>query len=297
MGALSYCIDTVKQNFVEYLVAQDFDVWLFDWRTSPELAVHRTTYTMDDVARHDWPVAVAAVRAHTGADQVAIFAHCLSSVALHLSLVRGYLAGEHVARVVASQVGVHLVFNWVSRLKCWTYVDKLVAPETIVHSRPELVTGSVGDTLISIIAPIIPKSYRGGTPACHRHSVMFGDLLHIQRVNASTVELLGSLIPEVTMSLLRDAASMSRSRHSCALSGVDMAHLDRLALPITYVGGAYNKMFVPESTRRTFELLSAHNGPRHYRRVVIDRYGHLDCLVGETAYRDTFPTFTEALTG
>ena len=28
MSALSYCIDTVEQNFVEYLVAQGFDVWL-----------------------------------------------------------------------------------------------------------------------------------------------------------------------------------------------------------------------------------------------------------------------------
>ena len=121
--------------------------------------------------------------------------------------------------------------------------------------------------------------------------------LHIQQVNAPTVTLMGSLIPEITMRFLRDAASMSRRRRSCALSTQDFAHLDRLALPITYVVGAHNNMCAPEATRRTFRLVSAHNGPTQYRHIVIDGYGHLDCLMGEIANRDTFPIFVQALTG
>lgn len=295
MSGLSYLLDTVDRNFVEYLCGEGFDVWLFDWRTSPELAVHTSTYTMDDVARNDWPVAVDRVRALTGAERVAIFAHCLSSVALHLALVRGYLPGEQVSRIVASQVALHLVFNRVGRIKQWSYVDRLIPPRTMLHARPPEVTHSLGDILVSVLAPIIPKSYKGGAKACHRHSVMFGDLQHIQRLNQATVELMGSLIPECSMSFLRDAAELARMDQSCALDSTDHKHLDRLSLPIVYVVGEHNNMFVPESTRRTFELLCAHNGAEHYGRVVIDDYGHIDCVVGETADRDTFPMFVEAL--
>src|SRR5271169_290672 len=72
MTALTYCVDTVPQNIVEYLVAQGFDVWLFDWRTSPLLDAHKRPYTFDDVARYDWPAAIAQVKKLTGKDRVSI---------------------------------------------------------------------------------------------------------------------------------------------------------------------------------------------------------------------------------
>ncbi|MEN8128837.1 MAG: hypothetical protein ABFS45_01300, partial [Pseudomonadota bacterium] len=106
MSALTFCIDTVDQNLVEFFHEKGFDVWLLDWRTSPELKVHNTPYTLDDVAKYDWPAGVDEVRARTGADQVGIFAHCLSSTAMHLSFARGYLPTEKVSSAVASQVAL-----------------------------------------------------------------------------------------------------------------------------------------------------------------------------------------------
>src|SRR5512132_4128539 len=55
MTALTYCVDSVPQNIVEFLVGQGFDIWLLDWRTSPLLKAHERPYTLDDVARYDWP--------------------------------------------------------------------------------------------------------------------------------------------------------------------------------------------------------------------------------------------------
>src|SRR5712692_9186367 len=41
MTALTYCVDSVPQNIVEFLVDQGFDIWLLDWRTSPLLEAHK----------------------------------------------------------------------------------------------------------------------------------------------------------------------------------------------------------------------------------------------------------------
>lgn len=297
MSALSFCIDTVEQNAVEYLAARGHDVWLLDWRTSPELPVHLTEYSMDDVARFDLPAGIEAVRARTGADEVGVVAHCLSSTAFHTALVRGYLPSEHVNHLVASQVALHLVYNWVNRIKRWTYADKLVPKASQLHYRPDEITWGIGDTLIGFLSLIIPKSYKHGTKTMHRHSATFGDLLRVPQVGEATIQLMADLIPEITVAFLRDVQSMTRRRGSLALTRDELAQLDRLALPITYIVGEHNNMFVPEATKRTYDLLCEKNGADLYAWHQIERYGHLDCFVGDAANADVFPLIGEALDG
>ncbi|MCA9526525.1 MAG: hypothetical protein KC549_09560 [Myxococcales bacterium] len=295
MSALSFCLDTVDQNLAEYLHAEGFDVWLFDWRTSPELAVSRQPYTLADVAAYDWPVAIAEVRARTGVDQVGVIAHCLSSSALHLSLARRHTDAAHIKHLVASQVALHLVFNWVGRIKRWTFADKLIPIEQMLHFRPAQITRRIGDLILTLLAPILPKSYRSKDKVLHRHSACFGDLLHVERVSPATIALMAPLIPQVVMGFCRSAMAAARAGNSLALTRAELASLDGLKLPITYVVGEHNNMFVPEATRRTFELVCEKNGPEQYRREIIKGYGHLDCMVGSTSNQDVFPLFAQAL--
>lgn len=295
MSGLSFCVDSVPRNLVEDLSARGYDIWLLDWRTSPELEAHKSPYTLDDAAKYDWPAAIDEVRARTGAEQVGVAAHCLSSTAMTMSLVRGYTPKEHVSAFVASQVAGHLVFNWVGRFKQWTFIDRLIGPDTMLHFRPEQITRSFGDRIISIMAPLIPKTYRGGTIPVKRHSATFGDLLHMPRVDQVTVDLMGSLIPQVLMAFLRDVMRFTRANDSSVFSDDDLQHLDRLALPVTFLVGEHNNMFVPEATRRTWALLCDRNGASHYERTVIQGYGHLDCIVGEKAAEDVFPLFAKGL--
>lgn len=295
MSALTFCIDTVDQNAVEYFKAAGYDVWLLDWRTSPELEVHTTRYTMDDVAKHDLPVGIEAVRERTGAEQVGVVAHCLSSTAFHTALARGYLPREHISHFVASQVALHLIYNWVNRIKRWTFADKIVPSASQLHYRPEEITWGIGDTLIGFLSLIIPKSYKHGTKTMHRHSATFGDLLRVPKVAEATIQLMAALIPRITVGFLRDVQSMTRRRGSLAITGDELKTLDRLKLPITYIVGEHNNMFVPEATQRTYEMLCAANGAETYDRQVIEGYGHLDCFVGSDANADVFPRIAGAL--
>jgi cholesterol oxidase len=73
-SAHAYTIDTTETNFPEYLYERGYDVWVLDYRASPDLPSAATQFTLDDIARYDYPAAVDTVRAATGRDSVQIMA-------------------------------------------------------------------------------------------------------------------------------------------------------------------------------------------------------------------------------
>ena len=65
-AARAFAIDTVPKNWVQYLGEHGYDVWLLDYRASPDLPSSFTQFTVDDIALRDWPAAVDTVRRETG---------------------------------------------------------------------------------------------------------------------------------------------------------------------------------------------------------------------------------------
>ena len=295
MTGLSYCIDTVPQNFAEFLVAQGFDVWLVDWRTSPFLDAHTEPYTLDDVARYDWPAAIAEVRRRTGSPQVSVLAHCLSSSCFLLSLLRGYTPAESIRTVIASQVGLHLHMTTVTALKLSTRVDRLLPSAEMIHQRPGDVRAERSDLGVSFLSHVLPRAYTCDNPVCPRHSASFGDIIFHPRVNAATHALMGDLVPECLTAFLKDVATWARK--DSLVTDKDLKHLDRLRLPITFISGSENRMFTPQATEETFDLLCEANGEDHYRRSVYQGFGHLDTYFGEGAPTAIWPDLANALAG
>ena len=118
--ASSFAIDTVDCNLVETLIANEYDVWLFDYRASPDsgsLIKDRAikSFNIDDIANTDWPAAVNYVRNATGCADVQVIAHCVGSMSLLMSLLAGKLTG--VRSVISSALTLHPVTNWLSYLK------------------------------------------------------------------------------------------------------------------------------------------------------------------------------------
>jgi cholesterol oxidase len=293
MTGLSYCIDTVPQNLVEFLVAKGFDVWLVDWRTSPLLAAHEQPYTFDDVAHYDWPAAIAEVRRRTGKSRVSVLAHCLSSPCFLLSQLRGYMEPGQVKSFVASQVALHLHMTPVAALKLDTYVDRLLPFGDMIHQRRADEKLKISDIAVSFLSQLVPKSYACDNPACHRQSATFGDLIFHPRVNAATHALMGDLVPECLTAFLQDVANWARKPD--ILTDFDRKHLDRLRLPILFISGAENRMFVPQATELTFNMLCEANGADNYQRKVYNDFGHLDSYIGEGANTAIWPDLAAAL--
>jgi len=293
MTGLSYCIDSVPQNLIEFLVARGFDVWLFDWRTSPLLAAHEQPYTLDDVAHYDWPAAIAEVRRRTGRDRVSVMAHCLSSPCFLLSLVRGYMPAQHIRSFVASQVALHLTMTTVGTIKLKLRVEKLLPGANMIHQKMAHVGGQFSDFAVSVLSHIIPKSYHCDNPVCHRHSATFGDLILHSRVNPPTHTMMGDLIPECLCGFLKDVAVWGRKKS--ILKKDDMQNLERLKLPISFISGSENRMFVPAATEKSYRLLCEKNGESFYQRKVYADFGHLDCFVGQGADQIIWPDIAKAL--
>ena len=88
-AARAFAVDTVPKNYVQYLGEHGYDVWLLDYRASPDLEASRTQFTVDDIAMRDWPAAIDAVRQHTGADSVQAMGHCVGGLSLFMAIGGG----------------------------------------------------------------------------------------------------------------------------------------------------------------------------------------------------------------
>jgi cholesterol oxidase len=125
---------------------------------------------------------------------------------------------------------------------------------------------------------------------------MYGQLWELDQLNTTTHETLHELFGVANMSCFEQLALMIRKGHLVAYDGAEiyMQHIDRLAIPITFIHGAENAAFNPESTKLTYDLLRETNGDLYVRHVIPD-YGHIDCIFGKNAVKDIYPLILEHL--
>src|SRR3954465_5536609 len=88
-AARAFAVDTVPKNFVEYLGEHDYDVWLLDYRASPDLPSSWSQFAVDDIALRDWPAAIGHVREQTGSDTVQALGHCIGGLSLFMAIGGG----------------------------------------------------------------------------------------------------------------------------------------------------------------------------------------------------------------
>src|SRR6187200_3471903 len=85
-AARAFSVDTVEKNWVQYLGEHGYDVWLLDYRASPDLPSSFTQFTVDDIALRDWPAAVETVRRETGTDAIQALGHCIGGLSLFMAI-------------------------------------------------------------------------------------------------------------------------------------------------------------------------------------------------------------------
>ena len=137
----------------------------------------------------------------------------------------------------------------------------------------------------------IEADERCNNATCHRITFIYAPLYEHDQLNEGTHEALHEMFGVANMSSLDHLAEMVRSGHLVNASGAEvyLHHLDRLAIPISFIHGEENACFMPESTKITFDLLRETNGEQLYERHVVPKYGHIDCIFGKNASEDIFP--------
>jgi len=309
--ASSFAIDTVETNLVEFLCANQYDVWLFDYRASPDSGSPIKAFNIDDIASVDWPTAVKHVLDATGAPSLQVMAHCVGSMSLLMALLKG-MSG--VRSVISSALTLNPVTNWLSYLKVDLDVVRLMEESSLFNEGFNIVPGQAGaipgekgadaamlDHKVDVAAWIIPppEGEQCKNPVCRRIFSIFGPSYTHAQLNEATHNAMMEMFGLIAIPPFEQLSLIMQREQVVDAQGGDSyfapEQLARLALPISFITGALNRIFDPETIARTHQWLSAVNGPQHYDTHVFEDYAHMDMFIGRNAARDVFPHLLDRL--
>jgi pimeloyl-ACP methyl ester carboxylesterase len=295
-SSIAYTIDTTDTNFPEYLFEHGYDVWVLDYRASPLLPSSSTQFTLDDIARYDYPAAVDTVREIAGAPDVQIMAHCVGSLTLLMSLSLGL---HGVRSSVASQLTLHPRAGALNELRAGIYAANVMDALGIDSLTTEFDDEpSLFERLYDKALSIYPSGEEPcNRPFCRRVMFMYGEVYDHDRLNDATHDHLEEAFGVANIRTLTQITKILREDHAVSFDG-DHDYLDGAAnmrVPIDFIHGEHNRLFLPEGSALTYEWLRDANGPDLYSRTIIPGYSHMDCFVGKDAARDVYPTVTALL--
>ncbi|WP_250291924.1 hypothetical protein [Frankia sp. CiP1_Cm_nod1] len=296
MSTGAFVTDTIRTNLAEFLVEHGYDVWLFDYRASIDLPSSATQFTIDAIATEDWPAAVAEVRRVTGAADVQAYGHCVGSGSLLMALAAGKL--PDVRSAVCAQFPLHPVTSRLNRLKTTLHVSELLTAAGLRLVRPArrftLPNAAVD---LALRAVPVPSPERCGQALCRWINAIFGCTHRHAQLNQATHEALHGMFGVGNIASLQHLATMMRAGLAVDAAGGDVYTRDPrfLRLPIHFLQGTENYIFLPEGSARTLRWLRDANGPELYSRSLLPGYAHLDAIIGQNADRDVYPLILQHL--
>jgi pimeloyl-ACP methyl ester carboxylesterase len=288
-AARAFALDTVPKNFTEYLGERGYDVWLFDYRASPDLASSSTQFTVDDIAMRDWPAAIEHVRSETGAESVQAVGHCIGGLTLFMAIGGGL---EGVRSATFSALAGHPVPTPANRLRAYVRVPTVLRNlglKTIsTDYRPE----SRQDRALERVMRALPIKRMHDSPVGRRIYFIYGDVFDHERIDETVMaESVPNFFGNSNMTFFEHMGVMVRKGRAVDMQGRDayLARRDRFRMPISFITGEHNRMFLPRGLATTHEQLRAANGAELYAHHVVRDYAHLDLWLGRDAERDVFP--------
>ena len=295
-SALAYTLDTTETNLPEFLFERGYDVWVLDYRASPDLASSATQFTLDDIAQYDYPAAVEQVLAGSGADSLQIMAHCVGSLTMLMSLANGL---EGVRSAVSSQLTMHLRVAPLNKIRTGAYVANVLTTLGVDTLSTDIEDDrGWAEKLYDQALRLYPAGReRCANAFCRRVSFMYGEVYDHDQLNDATHEALHEAFGVTNLTTFKHIARAVRKGHIVSADGDDVyvTALERMKMPIAFIHGEHNRLFLPEGSALTYEALQRRNGPENYTRHVIKDYAHMDCFVGRNAARDVYPVVAAEL--
>jgi cholesterol oxidase len=303
----SQCFDhikgaTLQNNLATTLYEEGYDVWLFDYEASIDLPSSGRQFTLDDVARYDWPTGVEKVLKESDSEQVDVFAHCIGSASFLMAMLGGHLDGK-VRAAVCSQAGIFLQTSLLCLVRSYIPFGSLLQKLDIkLLQPPTSPTPShfIADLLLRLIP--VPRGERCELAICRWLNAIYAMSYRHAQLDDATHEALHVLIRRGNLEALDHVNRILRLGQLVDSNGRDVyvnesgAH-HLASVSFLFLQGDDNYLFKPPGSFKTREWLERHNPGGIYRRVVLEGYAHLDVILGRTADVDVFPTILEFLSG
>ena len=292
---LTFNIDTVDTNAVEYFTDKGFDVWLLDYRLSSMVKSSHDQHSLDEIAMYDLPAAVKKICELTSVKEIDVLAHCVGSITMFMALLTGM---KGVRSLVSAQIAIDFKPGFQVKAKTDLYLPTILS-DMGVESLSAYTDSNASweekmyNLFIKLYADHSAEFCTD--PSCQRMCFMFGPLIEHQQLNdkthAATIEMFGT----ANVTSYRHLALMMRENKVLTAKGEDSYRkgIKNLSIPITFIHGEKNGLFDVESTKETYESLCKANGENLYKHHVIKGYGHNDCMYGKNADKDVFPLILE----
>jgi cholesterol oxidase len=289
-AARAFAVDTVPKNFVEYLGEHDYDVWLLDYRASPDLPSSWTQFTVDDIALRDWPAAIAHVREQTGSESVQALGHCVGGLSLFMAIGGGL---EGLRSATFSALAGHPIPTVGNQIRAGIRLATLFKLLGIDGLNTDYDPHKLPDKAVELLMKTLPFRHIYDSPVARRIYFTYGDVYQYENINKDTMEeAVPAFFGNGNITFFEHISRMIRKGRAVDHKGYDayLSHIDRYRIPITFLTGEHNRMFVPQGLQRSYDLVRGANDASLYTHHVFKEYAHLDMWLGEDAARDIFPT-------
>ena len=293
-STLAFTIDTVDTNLPEFLFGHGYDVWLFDYRASPALPSSGTQFTIDDIATRDYPAAIGKVREITRAPTVQVMAHCIGSMSFLMAMMAG-LRG--VRSAVCSSLAFYPITLPQAKLKADLDLGAALAAFGLDTLTTDFDPNEWRDKLLDAVTRPAAAKWKCDSAVCRRILLFYGEVYKHEQLNEATHRATHEMFGVANLTAFNHIALMVRKGQIVDHTGKDayLPHVDRLAIPIRFLHGAENRLFLPEGTSKTLQTLAGANDASLYMRVQIADYAHMDLFIGKNAARDVYPEVLAAL--
>ncbi len=294
--AASFAADTVEQSLVEFLCQANYDVWLFDYRSSPDSGSSTKPFTIDDIANYDWPKGVEVVLNATKAKDVQVLGHCVGSMSFLMAKLNGL---QGVRSAISSQLTLHPATTWLNYVKADTPTVQILEK----HFHITEVDMRSGDTdkdkaIDAVLWKVpVPPGEECTNPVCHRIFSVFGPPYTHAQLNHNTHIAMRDWFGKISAKPFEQMSLITKLGYVVDKDGKNtyLPKVNNLAMPITFLAGQLNNIFYPETSLRTYEWLQAHLEPELFHREIFEDYAHMDLFIGKNAYIEVFPKILELL--
>ena len=235
-----------SKNWVQYLGEHGYDVWLLDYRASPELPASYTQFTVDDIAMRDWPAAIETIRRETGEDSVQAMGHCVGGLSLFMAIGGGM---QGLRSATFSSLAGNPIPTPGNQARAWARLATLFKLAGVKRLDVTYEPSRWDGKLIETVMKALPFRHVYDDPVARRIYFVYGDVYDYENINSATM---GDAVPAFfgggNMTFFEHISRMIRASAARDARGKDTywANLDNFDFPINFITGEHNKMFVPE---------------------------------------------------
>jgi cholesterol oxidase len=307
-GMSSYAF-RLENSLTEYLCRRGYQVWLLDYRASDSLAASLDQFTLDDLAigngstlDGDFPDAIRAIVKENGGKPVKMVAHCVASLTMFMSLLRGRLTEDHLDCVILSQSFACINHPWINRLKAWIHLPQFLRYMrfiTVMTPDYDLRSGW-RSRLLDRVLRLYPTNEKCSSGVCRRLLLMYGEVIRHDQLDKAMHDRLYQLFDRANMTTFVHLSRMIAKGRIVDSAGKDTyltpENTKRIRVPITLLQGQGNRLFKPRGGQRTVEWLHRYGGygsteknKEKFRLVPVPGHGHLDTFIGKHAPAVSYP--------